>query len=196
MTMKTRTFALLTSAVAAAMVLAGCSTGAGTDMQGMDHNPSASPTASTGAFNDGDTAFAMNMIAHHRQAIEMSDMLLEKEGVDERVVEVATAIKEAQEPEIELMTEWLNEWGQPTHSGMDHGGMMSAEDMAALQAATGAEASQLFLEQMIEHHKGAIDMAEIELGAGENVDALALASKIIDDQTAEIAAMQQFLDTL
>ena len=81
--------------------------------------------------------------------------------------------------------------------GMDHGsGMMTEEDMQALDAATGTEASRLFLEQMIEHHRGAIDMAQDEVDDGQNSDAVSLAQKIIDTQTAEITTMEEILATL
>ena len=198
--MKIRTIALASSALAATLVLAGCSTTSG--VGGMDHSSTSTPSSPASAtFNNADETFAMEMIAHHQQAIEMADLLLDKEGVDERVTDLASDIKDAQGPEIELMNGWLEDWGiVPEGSGMegmDHsGGMMSDEDMAALENATGAESSRLFLEQMIEHHQGALDMAQQELDNGENPDALALAQKIIDDQTAEIATMQGILATL
>ena len=91
------------------------------------------------------------------------------------------------------MTSWLTDWGVAGESmdGMDHGsGMMSDDDMNALEAADGAAASTLFLDQMIEHHEGAISMAEAEIEQGQNPDALELAEKVITDQTAEIEFMQ------
>jgi uncharacterized protein (DUF305 family) len=196
--MKIRNAVLPVAAVVAALILTGCAATSG--MQGMDH-PTTPPTSSAG-FNNADETFAREMIAHHQQAIEMADLVLDKEGVDERVTNLALAIKEAQGPEIETMTQWLTDWGlEPADGGMggmDHssGGMMSDDDMAALEQATGAEASSLFLEQMTMHHQGAIDMAQQELDNGENPDAIALAAKIIDDQTAEIATMQDILSTL
>lgn len=165
-------------------------------MNGMDQE-SSPPTDSAQPVNDADIDFAMNMIAHHEQAIEMADLVLDKEGVDDRVINLALAIKEAQGPEISTMTSWLESWGEDTMPGMDHGdGMMSDEDMTTLENAAGAEASGLFLEQMIEHHQGAIDMAEQEVAAGENPDAIALARKIIVDQTSEITTMQELLVSL
>jgi len=68
--------------------------------------------------------------------------------------------------------------------------------MQALDAATGTEACRLFLEQMIEHHRGAIDMAQDEVDDGQNSDAVSLAQKIIDTQTAEITTMEEILATL
>ena len=144
--------------------------------------------------------FAMMMIPHHEQAIEMSDVILAKSEVDQGVLDLAQQIKDAQGPEIELMESWLDAWGMPSSGGMggmDHGdGMMSDADMAALEAADGAEAAQLFLEQMIEHHEGAIEMAQDELDDGVNPDVLALADRIIVSQTAEIATMRELLAQL
>jgi uncharacterized protein (DUF305 family) len=192
--MNTRKLALATGALAALLLLTGCA--AGPAMDGMDQQ-SNSPSDSTAPVNDADSDFAVNMIDHHQQAIDMADLLLAKEGVDDRVINLALAIKEAQGPEISTMTAWLDAWGQDIMPGMDHGGgMMSDDDMSALEAATGAEATRLFLEQMIEHHQGAIDMAEREVTEGENPDAVALAGAIITDQTAEITVMQQLLTSV
>jgi len=197
-----RTTLMLTGALATAITLAGCSSGSGS-MSGMDHGSSstAAPSnAEAGNFNDQDVSFAQMMTAHHQQAIEMSDMLLAKTGVDDNVTQFAEKIKAAQEPEIETMTGWLEAWGESTDSmsGMDHGsdGMMSDDDMANLEQADGASAGKLFLEQMIQHHQGAIDMAQTEVDSGENPDAVALAKKIVTDQTAEIAEMQSMIDSL
>lgn len=189
--------------VALALALAGCTTTAddnSSGMPGMDHGGggSSSPSAVVqGEFNAADSMFAMMMIPHHEQAIEMSDTILSKSGVDQRVLDLAQQIKGAQAPEIELMQSWLDDWGMPSSGGMegmDHGdGMMSEDDMAALEAAEGAEAARLYLEQMIEHHQGAIEMAQDELDDGANPGVLALAQRIITSQTAEIATMQELL---
>jgi len=203
--MKTRTLILAAGALASVLVFAGCS-GTDSGMAGMDHGSSSTPTdrpsVSADAFNDADVMFASMMIGHHQQAVEMSDVLLAKTGIDERVTELAQKIKDAQEPEIQTMSGWLDDWGQPmstddSMSGMDHGsdGTMSAEDMTALENAEGVDASKLFLQQMTEHHQGAIDMAQEEIDNGQNTDAVALANKIVTDQTAEISTMQDLLGT-
>jgi len=197
--MKPRTIALAATALASALILAGCSATSSTtmpsDMPGMDHSPS-SPAA---LFNDADIAFVTQMIPHHQQAVQMADIVLGKTGVDSRVIDLAQRIKAAQDPEIATMTGWLETWGQPSPEpmdGMTMNGMMSQADMDALTAATGPESTTLFLQQMIEHHQGAIDMATDELATGSNTDALALAQKIAADQTAEIAEMNGLLGTL
>ena len=189
----------------AALTLAGCAGGSGSEsMPGMDHSNSSAPSSSSAAtadFNDADVMFAQMMIPHHEQAVEMSDMVLDKEGIDPGVLTLASDIKAAQQPEIDQLQSWLDEWGADNDTGsmdgMDHGGgMMSDDDMAALEAATGAEASRLFLEQMTMHHEGAIEMAQDEVDNGQNSDAIAMAQTIIDTQTAEIATMQELLGSL
>lgn len=195
---------LAAMSLALGLVLTGCAGGSDdSSMPGMDHgnsSPSASSTADdAGAANEADVMFASMMIAHHEQAIEMSDMVLSKSGVDEQVTALAQQIKDAQGPEIEQMQSWLEDWGaEPSDtSEMQHGdGMMSMDDMTALQDADGAEASRLFLEQMIAHHEGAISMAETEVADGQNADAVALAQNIVDAQTAEIATMQELLGAI
>ena len=200
--MKIRSAASAALAVAAALILVGCAntTDSGS-MPGMNHGSDSS--ASTEAdFNNADVMFAQMMIPHHEQAIEMADMLLAKDGIDSDIVTLAEDIKAAQQPEIDQMEEWLQAWGADMGDmggmgGMGHDdGMMSDDYMAAFQDATGAEASRLFLEQMIEHHEGAIDMAQNEVDNGQNADAIDMAESIIDTQTAEIAQMEQLLTEL
>jgi len=152
-------------------------------------------------YNERDTAFAANMVPHHEGAVEMADVLHEKDGVPADVRALAQRIKDAQQPEINQMSGWLDMWGVDGMAG--HGGhtmmingMMSDEDMAALESADGAEAARLFLEGMITHHKGAIDMAQVEVTGGVYPDAVALAKKIVADQTAEIAEMERLLADL
>jgi len=157
------------------------------------------------AHNDADVAFATDMIPHHAQAVEMSDILLSKDGIDPQVLDLAEQIKAAQAPEIETMSGWLEEWGEavPPTSGMDDmeempamDGMMSPQDMAELESATGDAATRLYLEQMTEHHAGAIDMAERETDDGSYPEAVALARSIIETQQAEIETMADLLATL
>ncbi|WKT88888.1 DUF305 domain-containing protein [Microbacterium maritypicum] len=195
--MKNRAAATAAITLTALLALAGCAgtTGSG----GMDNMPGMGSSASPAAdVNNADMQFTMMMIPHHEQAVEMADMILGKDGIDERVSTLAEQIKAAQGPEIELMESWLDDWGTPMGDmdGMDHGGMMSDTDMQALQDATGAEASRLFLEQMIVHHEGAIEMAQTEVDNGQNADVIALAENIIASQTTEITTMEDILATL
>ena len=186
-------------ALTALLALAGCagtSGGGGHDMSGMGPSGSEQPAD----VNNADVMFTTMMIPHHEQAIEMADMVIDEDGIDPRVVALAKTIKAAQAPEIELMESWLDEWGTRMGDMDDMGGMgdgmMSGTDMQALEDATGDEASRLFLEQMIEHHEGAIDMAQTEVDNGENPDVISLAESIIQSQTAEIATMKEILASL
>jgi len=196
--MKTRFAATAAIALTALLTLSGCANAL--TESGQSPDPSPTDSVSIADANNADVMFTAMMIPHHEQAVEMADMVLAKDGIDERVVTLATEIKAAQGPEIDLMTTWLDGWGVDTAGGlggMDHGdGMMSGSDMSDLDAANGDDASRLFLEQMIVHHEGAIDMAEIEINEGQNADAVALAQKIIDAQTAEIAVMQGIISSL
>jgi uncharacterized protein (DUF305 family) len=196
--MKIRSAASAALALAAALLLAGCAVGSGPgQMPGMNHGDSLPDDVNT-----ADVMFTQMMIPHHEQAIEMADLILTKDGIDESVRSLAEDIKAAQQPEIDQMEGWLDEWGVDM-PGMDdmgdmgHGdGMMSDDDMEALEDATGADATRLFLEQMIEHHEGAIEMAQDVVEDGENPDVIELAQSIIASQTAEIATMQEMLTQL
>ncbi len=72
--------------------------------------------------------------------------------------------------------------------------MATIGDMAALQSARGKDLDHLFPTMMIEHHAGAIEMAEAELADGENSDAKQLAQDIIESQQQELDAMTQLLN--
>ena len=195
--LRTRTYLLAAAALAAALNLSACAGGtAGTYGGG---GPETSTAPSSAAANAADVTFAQMMIPHHEQAVEMSEDILAKDGVDPRVVDLATQIKAAQDPEIKQLRTWLAAWGaDEAMSGMNDGntGMMSDDDMMALKGASGADADRLFLEQMMLHHEGAIAMAQLELDAGENADATAMAQAIVTSQTAEIQVMKDILATL
>ena len=108
-----RPSAIGAAVLAAASVVAACSNSA-TNQETASPAPtqtvSAAPAA---AHNHDDVMFAHHMIPHHQQAVEMSDMILEKQGIDSRVADMARQIKEAQGPEIEQMQGWLDQWGMP-----------------------------------------------------------------------------------
>ncbi|WP_309108959.1 DUF305 domain-containing protein [Arthrobacter sp.] len=211
---KNKNFSILSvTAVAAAIVLAGCANGGGST-SGSGASPAetaaaaASAAATTGAaaeHNEADTMFAQMMIPHHAQAVEMSDMILKKQDIPAEVTALATQIKAAQAPEIEKMAGWLKSWNESAtpsagaHSG--HGsvgmsGMMSAEDMSKLDAARGTDAARLFLTQMIAHHEGAVMMAKTEESGGKNPEAIELSKTIIRAQEKEIQEMKDLLAKL
>lgn len=196
---KTLTAALLAASL---LTLAACGDDGGHD----GHNASAIPENEP--FNQTDVDFATDMIQHHAQALSMVDLTVGRK-LSADLTTLAEAIRTAQGPEIETMVDWLNEWDQPVPETMrDHAnahgdgeaemdtdmpGMMSAEEMADLEAAQGAEFEQMWLEMMIEHHEGAIEMAKTEQEDGEYPDAIALAEEIEKAQSAEITTMNELL---
>ena len=137
--MWTRTLLTGAAAVATLVIAAGCSNNSGGEQPSGQATTAATPTAQATtpageAHNDADVMFAQHMIPHHQQAVEMSGMVLGKQGIDPRVTELANQIKAAQGPEIEKMQGWLTQWGSPQMpmpSGMpDHGSMpMPSGDM-------------------------------------------------------------------
>ena len=199
-----RTIAASAAAVAAVAVLGACSDSddATNDAhEGHGSTASMSMPASSGtqdqaAHNDADVMFAQMMIPHHRQAVQMSDILLAKDGVPDDVRELAESIKSAQAPEIQQLTGWLGAWGAPVEadmSGHHMDGMVSDADLAKLKSAPGEDAAHLYLQQMIGHHEGAVKMAQTEIDDGQNRDAVAMARSIVDTQNKEIDSMKGML---
>jgi uncharacterized protein (DUF305 family) len=133
--------------------------------------------------------FAEMMIPHHQQAIDMSDLAL-KNSTNPEVLALAQQIKDAQSPEIEQM----KSWGASSMAHMGHmmDGMLSDEEMSDLAAATGSRFDKLFLEGMIKHHEGAIEMAQMVTDS-KNSEVAALAKVIIEAQQREILTMNELL---
>jgi len=176
------------AAIAITFTLAAC---------GSDHSGShsSSGTQEAGGFNTADIEFAQGMIAHHEQAIEMAEIALDPTtGASAEVVDLATRIKGAQDPEVKVMTGWLTTAEEPMDMGEGHDmstmdGMMSADQMDAMSAMTGTEFDQVWLGMMIAHHEGAVTQSETVKAKGSNADVLTLADQIISAQQAEITEM-------
>jgi uncharacterized protein (DUF305 family) len=207
--MKYRT-SLTALAVAAGLTVAGCSNN--NQPEGPAETGPATTTAAS-PHNSADVEFAQQMIPHHEQALEMAK-LAPTRAESQEVKDLAADIEAAQDPEIQMMTGWLKKWGEDVPSGMgghkmDDGqmmdgdqmgeddqmgeGMMSEDDMAALEKAKGAEFDRMFLTMMIEHHEGAITMAKDEQRDGKDTAAIELAQRIESAQTAEIKLMRKLL---
>jgi uncharacterized protein (DUF305 family) len=145
-----------------------------------------------------DVRFVQGMIAHHAQALEMTAMVPSRSQRPE-VRLLADRISASQADEIRMMQEWLKARGEPLPDPHAHHaggglmpGMLTAEQMAALEAARGARFDRLFLERMIAHHEGALTMVETLFatpGAGQEPDIFAFASDVDADQRMEIDRM-------
>ncbi|MFE6691026.1 DUF305 domain-containing protein [Streptomyces sp. NPDC057743] len=191
---------------AAVLAVAACG-GAGGSKGGtssptpVSGSPSAAASASAGAHNQADVRFAQEMTPHHRQAVVMADMA-PRHGASSEVKALAEKIKQEQTPEIDTMSNWLTSWGErvpPEQSGMGPGspsgmpGMMGERQMDELRNTRGTSFDKMFLTMMIEHHQGAVKMADTEKQQGSYGPAKDLAGKIATTQTAQIAQMRKML---
>ncbi|HEX6351528.1 DUF305 domain-containing protein [Actinophytocola sp.] len=188
-----RKFLLGVSAVAA-VTLTGCD-GDNNAASTVDSTPTSTSSADQSSHNEQDVTFAQGMVPHHQHGVDMAKMAGEK-ATSASVKDLASRIGGAQDEEIQQMTGMLEQWGAPTTSGMEDGmsademGMMTPDEMQQLEQTTGAAFDRLWVELMIKHHQGAVNMARTELAQGENADAKALAQKILDVQEAEITEMR------
>jgi uncharacterized protein (DUF305 family) len=150
-----------------------------------------------------DVEFMQGMIAHHAQAIFMTRMA-ESHRASPRVLKLATKIDQSQVAEIRIMQQWLRSNGQtaPDTSSwrtMRMAGMLTDDQIKALDDAKGVEFDRAFLEYMIQHHEGALQMVKDLFAtprAGQEVDVNVFANDVVSVQTAEIGVMRQMLSQL
>lgn len=203
-----KTLKLVAILAAATFTLAAC--GINTDTS--SNSSSAGKTSSK--HNDADVSFAQEMIPHHAQAVEMAKMAKKSQASDPKVKALAQDIQAAQGPEIATMSAWLKTWDEkvpPTDSSTgytgdlgdmgdmgamgngDMPGMMTSDQMTQLGKASGTSFDRMWLQMMIQHHQGAVEMAKSEQNDGQNVHAINLAKKIEAAQMAEISQMKHML---
>jgi uncharacterized protein (DUF305 family) len=189
-----------------AVVAAGCASAA---PKGLHQTP-----ASLGRFpySDADVEFMSGMIPHHAQAVIMAGWA-PTHGARKDVAILCERIVVGQRDEIALMQQWLRERGLPVPDatstrhhmkmagGMEHDmlmpGMLTDEEMAALDRARGPEFDRLFLEGMIKHHQGAIGMVETLLasyGAAQDETVFKFSNDVQADQSVEIDVMRKMLE--
>ncbi|MFI2567921.1 DUF305 domain-containing protein [Cellulosimicrobium funkei] len=167
-----------------------------------------------GSWNQADAAFVTGMIEHHLQALEIAALAPDRAGSD-AVRSFAERVTAAQGPEVHALASWLRardlavpEGAQDAggtgprapDGGHDHGdgtaGMLSDEQLAALEAASGPEFDRLFLEGMIQHHEGALAMVDVVLVEGEDLFANEMAAETAAGQGGEIDRMRDLLAAL
>lgn len=165
-----------------------------------------------------DAGFSRDMQVHHLQGVEMAMIIRDLSDSDD-VRLLAYDIATTQAQQAGQLYGWLSQWGlsqagsEPamtwmtvpvdgaTHAHSDEGhqpgdpmpGLATPEQMNELRASTGVDAEVMFLELMIAHHKGAVEMAEAALDRAHNVPLLTLANGIVKSQTAEISLMESML---
>ena len=186
-----------------AFALAASSAGAQGSMAGHTHGGKPIVIPPGAPYSVADVEFMQGMIAHHAQAIVMSKMA-ESHKANPRLLKLANKIDLSQMPEIRQMRGWLIDFGQeaPDTSSwrtMMMAGMLNADQMKELDAATGVEFDRAFLNYMIMHHEGALkmvaDLFAVPL-AGQQVDVSVFANDVVTAQTAEIGVMRQMLSQL
>lgn len=150
----------------------------------------AASTQSNSEYSSADIAFAEMMIPHHEQAIEMSEIAF-LNTTNPALLQLAQEIKDAQSPEIELMNSWTGVKAS-THAGHMMDGMLSESEMSDLREAKDKEFDRLFLEGMIKHHEGAIEMAQ-DVADSDNKGVADLSASIIGAQELEISKMKELL---
>ncbi|MBF7072085.1 DUF305 domain-containing protein [Glaciecola sp. MH2013] len=156
------------------------------------------------SFTKADVAFMQHMIPHHAQAVEMGVLVSERTNNPE-IIEIAGRIEKSQADEIKFMQDWLSQRGQPLesmhfkHMDPSEMGMATPAQMQALAAAKGVDFDRLFLQLMIPHHEGAVDMVDDLLdttGAAYDPILFNFINDIVADQNAEIDQMNAMLAVL
>jgi uncharacterized protein (DUF305 family) len=162
-------------------------------------------------YTDADVDFMAGMIPHHAQAVIMAGWA-PSHGARTDIAILCERIVVAQRDEIAMMQTWLQDRGQlvpdaasTRHrmkmNGVEHEmlmpGMLTDEEMAALDRARGPEFDRLFLIGMIKHHQGAIDMVDVlfkAYGAAQDETVFRFASDVYADQSIEIDRMNKMLE--
>ncbi|MFG3048063.1 DUF305 domain-containing protein [Streptomyces sp. NPDC048241] len=144
--------------------------------------------------NAADRSYAQMMIAHHGQALKMTQLAPER-AKSTQVKRLAERISATQGPEISAMKGWLATEGKggDAHHHRTMPGMATDAQLTELRAAKGEAFDQLFLKLMIAHHEGAIAMATDVKAQGNNIQIEEMADDVIAQQTSEIVRMRDML---
>jgi uncharacterized protein (DUF305 family) len=200
----------LLPALLSVALLAGCAGGT-SEPGAVTPAPSAAAGPPMAPYTDADVEFMTGMIGHHAQATLIAGWA-ESHGASPELQRLAARIVVGQDDEIAIMQRWLRQRGETvpdpdsSHSMHGHGahhaqmpGMLTADELAALDAARGTDFDRLFLTLMIRHHEGAIQMVDRlfgSQGAAQDDVVFRLASDVQADQIAEIRRMRIMLDAL
>jgi uncharacterized protein (DUF305 family) len=197
-------------AVSAALVVAACGPAKAPANQPKPAMNGSKPKPVDMTPNPADVEFMSGMIPHHAQAVIMGSEAA-SHGARQDVRILCERIVVGQTDEINMMQRWLGDRGLPVPdakstrmhmvmNGMEHDmlmpGMLTDEEMAALDKARGPEWDRLFLTGMIRHHQGAIDMVNVLFGApggGQDQVVFKFANDVFADQSIEIDRMRQML---
>jgi uncharacterized protein (DUF305 family) len=171
--------------IIAALILAVVFLLAGNSSMPMNHSSHGS------AMTSDETMFAQMMIPHHEQAVTMSELAL-RNTTNSDVIALATAIRDAQGPEIEQMQSWLDGKSESHMHDMEMGGMLTDAELAELVSLKDAAFDQMFLTAMIAHHEGALDMVSM-IKDSTKAEVKKLYNNIVTSQSTEIEEMKALL---
>lgn len=202
MTLIVRVVAAVLAAVVAVVGLVACDSSAPSSGQaGPTSTDTPVITGEPAGFNAADVTFAQQVIDHHRQAVQLAELVPQR-STNKDLAALATRIAGEQQSEINTLNVFLVQWneqpklGQADAGGPDQNlpGMVDPATATRLESLRGADFDRLWLQSMITHHQGAIEMARAEIADGENVDALAMARTMVSTQQAEIGQMNTMLE--
>ena len=207
-------YAAAALAALAALILAGCDSGAdpksasgtgpsvlapgkpGEENRTLSAQDAQDQRADDDTPNSADVSYARMMIAHHAQALELTELAPQR-AASVKLKALAERISAAQGPEIDAMRAWLKEYGQSeksdAHAHARMPGMATEAQLEKLRAAKGKAFDELFLTLMITHHEGAITMATDVKGQGNNIRIEEMADDVVAQQTSEINRMRNML---
>lgn len=166
------------------------------DSDGMNHSNMHNQTSSPQSSMSGsDAMFFQMMIPHHQQAVDISNLALEK-SKDPELLALAKEIRDGQAAEIKQMEKWLTDNGENLTAGHDMGhemgGMLSDEDLSKLNSLSGTAFDIFWLKGMIGHHDGALHMVTMITDSNQ-ADFRSFAGSIDSLQSEQIAQMKKML---
>jgi len=188
---------IVSAVVAMAMGVSAC---------GLEFSGEAAPTDSAATvvdagFNDRDVLYAQLMLVHSRQAVELANLALEAgTGASDAVKVVATRIKIDHASEIERMTLLLRAWDEPLALPPNpeplqlRTGILPSKHVDYITSLRADAFDQEYMQSMISHHEGSIDMARIEILKGQNASLLELAKSVVTKRQSSIDAMTALLN--
>lgn len=159
------------------------------------------------AHNEADVAFMQGMLVHHAQALDMTALVPDRAAREDLPL-FAERMEISQRDEMDLITSWLEARDETVpdlddeHAHHGHAelmpGMLTDEELAQLEAASGPAFDRLFLVFMTHHHEGALEMVSdlFAAGGGQEPEVFAFANHVDADQRVELARMAEMLAEL
>ncbi|WP_329429912.1 DUF305 domain-containing protein [Streptosporangium sp. NBC_01495] len=175
---------LTATLLVSAILVAGCSSAAvttGTPIQAV---------GLAGDRADADVRFSQEMIPHHRQTIQLAD-LVDGRSENPYVRDLAAKIKKVESADIDLMSGWLRSWKVEVPAEGDHAahnmpGMLSATQISSLEGRSGAAFDKLWLSVLGKHLNSGVQMAQVAIALGRHRPTTQLAEKMVTEQRAQI----------